>query len=180
MAFAVVLFAAPTPSVASPVLFDVTGTDISLQSLATNDGFNFYSVYGPGTFDGSILIDTATFSVRDAEIGFTVGSFLGGGGLVFSLIPAPQTGPDVELWAGGPTLYLTIDLTDDAVGGIASWTNSCGPPHDGLCTTYVYDMEGTLVPQTPLPPTGTLMMIGLAALGLLGRRGKVAILPSWP
>jgi len=178
IAFAVLLFAVPTQSNASAVLFDVSGTDISLQSLATNDGFNYYSVYGPGTFDGTLAIDPSTFSISDGEIGFTVGSFLGGRDLVFSLIPTPQTGPNVEMWAGGPTLYLTVDLTNDTVSGLANWTNACGPPHDGLCTTYVYDMEGTLAPHTPLPTTWVVMLTGLCALGLLGWRSRVSMFPA--
>ena len=172
IALAIASFAISTQSNASTILFDVSGTDTSLQSLATNDGFNYYSIYGPGTFSGNMSIDTNTFAVTDAQMSFTVGSFLGGGDLVFYLIPAPQTGPDVDLWAGGPTLYLTIDLTNDTVGGFATWNNSCGPPHDGLCTTYIDDMEGTITPQTPLPPAWTIMLTGLGGLGLLGWRRR--------
>jgi hypothetical protein len=165
--FAIAVNLAISTDALASTIFDVSGTDISLQSLATNDGFNFYSVYGPGTFSGSMTIDTATFTVTEAQIHVSVGAFLGGD-LPFSLIN-PQTGPDIDLSAGGPTLYLHIDLTNDTVTGFANWTTNCGPPHDGLCTTFAYDIVGAL---TPLPPASMMMLTGLSALGLLGWRRK--------
>jgi hypothetical protein len=174
VAFGAAIPAAPAAQ-ASVVTFDVQGQGIYAGDNSTQ------------SFSGTLGVDTTTGSVAALDIQIPFFSKFTTAGLSlgvslpesfsfpdyvvnsenFTVIPNPIVGPRLE----GATIYLQFTTTTPgSLVGFSGGTIDGGSV--GTPGGFGYSNFSGTISATPLPPTWTMMLIGLAGFGFAAYRRK--------